>query len=358
MNGKQKILVMIMFICSVMALVGQTGENVGGGVNSLSVSFDANTGRLSRDTDGGLLSGNAFDYGLEGTHSLGAYPWLSLYGKVALQSSIQVINENLRSTYPHEDPNKLAKIYPYYMNNGVSGSSFGLNYIEGGARFGGWGSVGVRHNLLLKGEFRIPLTFSLLGSENDPAFAINTSGMKLSLAPQSGAQPVAINLALYGGINAVPYKIGRWWDVLPGKDVGVDVEGERGKITTPSISELYSGLSLSMAMDWIDVKVLNDMGVTFDFSWRTNGSTIIDNTNAGYTPWEVDSAEALLYNSKLRAQFTLSYAPLPRLSAYLRFRYEYSNIFPLPQGTYSIRDRGLHDYYVMAGVSYKFGGTK
>ena len=245
------------------------------------------------------------------------------------------------------------------MNNGVSGSSFGLNYIEGGVRFGGWGSVGVRHNLLLKGEFRIPLTLSLLASEKEPTFAINASGMKLALAPQSGDQkPINIAVALYGGVNSFPYKIGRLWDVLPGTAVGVDVEGEKGKITNPSISELYSGLSLSMAMDWIDVKVLNDMGVTFDVSWRTNGSTIIDNTNAGYTPWEVDSAEALLYNSKLRAQFTLSYAPLPRLSSYVRFRYEYSNIFPLPQGTYSIRDRGLHDYYVMAGVSYKFGGAK
>ena len=314
---------------------------------------------MSRDTDGGPFAGNAFDYGLEGTHSLGAFPWLSLYGKVALQSSIQVNNVNLRSTYPYEDPAKTANIYPYYMNNGVSGASFGFNYVEGGARFGGWGSVGVRHNLLLKGEFRIPLTLSLLASEKEPTLAINTSGVKLALAPQSGDQkPVNITVALYGGINALPYRVGPWWDIMPGRNVGVEAEGKEGKATSQSVVDLYGGLSLSMAMDWIDVKVLNDMGVTFDVSWHTNGATIKNNSNAGYTPWDVDSAESLLYNGKLRTQFTLSYAPQPQLSTYLRFRYEYSNILPLPQGTYSIRDRALHDYYVMAGVSYKFGGAK
>lgn len=59
------------------------------------------------------------------------------------------------------------------MMNGTTGSSFGLNYIDLGARLGGWGSVGFRHNLLLKGEARIPLTIQLLGSSDEPTFAIN-----------------------------------------------------------------------------------------------------------------------------------------------------------------------------------------
>ena len=359
MNGKQKILVMIMFVCSVMALVGQSGEGIGGGVNSLSVSFDANTGRLSRDTDGGPFAGNAFDYGLEGTHSLGAFPWLSLYGKVALQSSIQVNNENLRNTYPNPGVDRPAAAFPVYMMNGVSGASLGFNYVEGGARFGGWGSVGVRHNLLLKGEFRIPLTLSLLASEKEPTFAINASGMKLALAPQSGDQkPVNIAVALYGGINAVPYRIGKWWAVPPGSLVGEDAEGTEGAATSPSIQDLYMGLSLSTSFDWTDILVLEDCGITLDASWRTNGSTVVNNNNAGYRPWKIDTLEAIKQNGKLRAQATISYAPTSALSSYVRFRYEFSNILPLPQGTSSLRDRQLHDYYVMAGVSYKFGGTK
>lgn len=312
---------------------------------------------MSRDTDGGPFSGNAFDFAAEGSHTFGSLPWLSLYGKIDFQSSINVNNVNLRSTYPHDDPEKNANIYPYYMNNGVSGVSFGLNYIEGGVRFGGWGSVGVRHNLLLKGEARIPLAIQLLGSSDEPIFAISGNGMKLAFAP-SGGNPVSISVALYGGINAFPYRIGLWWDVPPGHDVGVDEDGKEGKATDTSITDLYGGIAISTSFDWTELPVLQDMGIALDTSWRTNGSTVKNNSNAGYIPWDIDSAEALLYNGKLRAQFTLSYTPLPRLSTYIRFRYEYTNILPLPQGTYSIRDRGLHDYYVIAGVSYRFGGAK
>jgi len=360
---RKKIFLLVLLTSCAISLFGQnrdidiSSENIGGGYNSLVLSFEANTGRLSDDTDGGPFSGNAFDFAAEGSHTFGSLPWLSLYGKIDFRSSINVNNENLRAKYPDEDKTKHPNIYPVYMMNGTTGSSFGLNYIDLGARLGGWGSVGFRHNLLLKGEARIPLTIQLLGSSDEPTFAINGNGMKLAVAP-SGGNPVSISVALYGGINAFPYRIGKWWDVLPGDKVGVDAAGERGKANEPSITDLYGGITISTSFGWTDVPVVEDFGLALDASWHTNGNTIKDNSNAGYTPWDCDSAEALKYNGFLRVQATLSYAPNSKFSAYARCRYEYTNILPTPQGTYSIRDRMLHDFYVMAGVSYKLGGEK
>lgn len=233
-----------------------------------------------------------------------------------------------------------------------------MNYIEGGIRLGGWGSVGVRHNLLLKGEARIPLTINILG-DTAPFFSIDSSGMTLNLAQRGGgSMGIPVTIAFYGGVNGFPYRIGKLWAVPPGEKVGEDAEGKEGVATSPSITDLYGGLSVAVGFKGTALPVLQDMGITFDTSWRTNGATLVNNNNAGYRPWKIDDGEALKYNGKLRVQATINYAPTSRLSSYLRFRYEYSNILPLPQGTYSIRDRALHDYYVMAGVSYKLGGEK
>ena len=279
-------------------------------------------------------------------------PWLDVYAKVDLQSTINSNYENLRQHEGTED----SSVYPKFMVNGVNGTSFGLGYMEGGARFGGWGTLAVRQNLLLRGEATIPIRLAF-GGNADEVFRAGSGGLVLSL-PGNTASPLEVALTLYGGISAFPYRIGKWWNIPPHTTVhdGKDNEGQEGLASSPSITDLYGGISLAVGMGWTDVPVLQDMGIALDASWRTDGSGTA--TTASSSLWKLDSADSLKYNGRLRVQATVSWAPTARFSAFSRFRYEYRNVIPLPGGTATRRDAPMHEYYVQVGLSYRFGGQK
>lgn len=288
------------------------------------------------DTSGGLLSGNVFDYGVEGAHNFGVAPWLTFYGKLAFQSSISVNHLNIRQTYPvtGEDFN----VYPKFITNGVGGISFGFNYIEAGLKFSPVFNVvpdvlsiklnsyvGVRHSLLLRAE--VGGTFEL---------------------------PFGIFVKPYGGIDAYPYRNGNRWLTPP------DENGDNGKPAIDksgtNISDLYGGLQVGVSFAWLDINYLNNLSILLDASWRTHGKGTGDRT--GSSIWLIDSGDALKYNGFARFNFTVDYAATQRLRTYLQVRYEIKNVQPLPQGTARRMDRPEHDVYLRAGVSYRFDGTK
>ena len=352
----KKILVMVVLACfSLTSMFGQNADETWGG-GYFSASFDVNTGTLADDTDGGPFSGNAFDLGLEYTKNFSKVPIVDFFAKVNLTSSIAVTNTNIRDTYPIEG--EPARVYPKYEMNGATGTSFGLGYMEAGLRVGSWGFFAVQNSLLLKSEIRVPLSLQFFGDSDNDGFFIDKSGLNLAFASkENGNEPLNVSFTLYGGINYLPYRIGLWWNTFPGTNAdGTENKGEEGRASEPSVKDLYGGLSLAIGMNWTGLPVLRDMGLTFDASWRTNGTGT--GTNAGGSIWLLDSSDALFYNGKLRVQSTLSYTPSKSLSTYVRFRYEYRNILPMPEGTFTRRDRPAHDFYVQGGLTYRFGGEK
>lgn len=304
------------------------------------------------DDTTGQFTGNAFDLALEYVHNFAAVSWLDLYAKVDLKSTINSNHENLRNLYPVSGED--STVHPKFIVNGVNSTSFGLGYLEGGVRLGGWGIVAVRQDLLLRGEVSVPFQFVFGGRSNSP-FHAGSGGLSLFLPGSS--VPLDIKLTLYGGIHAYPYRIGKYWNVPPGTtEDGVYNEGQEGLASSPSITDLYGGVSLAMGFGWTKVPVLDDCGLVLDASWRTDGSGTA--TTASASLWKLDSMDSLKYNGRLRLQATVSYAPTTRFSTFARFRYDYNNVIPLPAGTGTRRDAPRHEYYVQAGLSYRFGGQK
>lgn len=293
---------------------------------NFALAFDANTGTLMSDTTG-QFSGNAFDYTGEVNYRFAGVPWLAFYSKLALNSSFTFESKNYKNDYP--DSGKDPNVYPEFRLNGMQDSfKFGFNYFEAGLRFFEFGYVAVRQNLSVKAEATVPVhVFDY------------------------------VTVTPYGGIHAFPFRFGPWWSKFGGTTVSGAVENpERGKTTVASLKDVYGGLSITVPFKWTGVPVLNDFSVGADFSWHTNGENLA--TRQGGSIYLSDSKDALLYNGYLRVNFTVNYRATERLAAYLQVRYEEKNPIPLPQGTFSRKDRVSHDVYLRGGVSYRFGAKR
>ena len=326
---RRKNLVFVMLICCCMASVfGESKglqDSVGGGYKSFLVSFDANSGTLVNDTYG-WFEGNSFDLLGEGRYNFKKLDWLQWYARLALTSSFTVHNENISQSYPEAD--KPYNVYPKYQFNGYKGyNKIGFNYLEGGIRFGQFGSFAIREDLSFRGEGGYPIDLKMV-----------------SIHPQVG-------------IHTYPFKFGRWWSTIPGTDAnGVYHEGKEGNPDNYSIRELYAALAVTMDFAWLDIPYLDRLKVGMDFSWRTNGSDTKSTSQEAL--WKYDSIDALKYNTVLRLNTTLNYALTDRLTSYFQVRYQITNLFTMPEATLTRRDRTAHDIYLKAGVSYLVGGAK
>ncbi|MBR5581069.1 MAG: hypothetical protein IKW26_07220 [Treponema sp.] len=328
MNVKQKLLLLIMSVCCVAAAFSQTNEDVntsdsiGGGVykdfsNKLTISLDLNSGTLVDNTTG-ILSGNGLEAAIEYQRTLSTVSWLSFYGKISVKTALNPINYNLKNLDQNAtDADKV--LYPEYKLTGMDNPSFSLNYLEGGVRFGNYGSIALRNGfrILAEGQYPVKLPF-----EN-------------TIIP-------------YVGINAYPYRIGSFWTV-PENDYGI--KAVEGQAKSASIQDLYVGLKWQIALE-------ERLNLGIDFSWRTNGapSTGLADVQGNMSLWKIDSLAALKYNTAFRLNATASYQVTKAFAPYLQLRYDGQYVIATPTPITNYRwGKPMHDVKIRAGFTYQLG---
>lgn len=279
--------------------------------------MDLDTGTLVNNTTG-ILSGNGLEAAIEYQRTLASVPWLSFYGKLSLKTALTPNNFNLKSL----DKNATAAdkvLYPEYKLNGMKSPTFGLNYLEGGARFGNYGYIALRNGFRILVEAMYPV-----------------------------ALPADNVITPYAGINAYPYFVGPKWTVPP-NDYGF--EAVEGQADSASIQDLYVGLK------W-QITLLEKLNLGTDFSWRTNGagSTGLNDVQGNQSLWKIDSPASLKYNTAFRLNFTASYCVTENFLPYLQLRYEAKYVVDPPSPITNYRwGKPMHDVKLRAGFTYQIG---
>lgn len=287
----------------------------GGGYNQFVFGVDGNSGTLVTNTTG-AFEGNSFEWSVEYARQFKKINWLSGYGKLSIKTSIDPNNTNVAQYNPDKDGVD-AILLPENRLNGVSSlGGVSINPVEVGLRFASYGHFALRSDFLIKAEAKYPFQLPSFGEIEDNSILV------------------------YGGVNAYPFRIGSWWAQYEvyGR------EGIEGTATSPSITDLYVGLSYTMALP-------KSFGVSLDASWHTNGNGTGDRT-AG-SQWKLDSGDALLYNGFIRANLTGTWNNNKGLTCYMQLRYEGKSLIETPEPVINLRmGLPMHDIYLRAGCKF------
>lgn len=289
-------------------------------LNKISFLLDFNTGTLVNDTTG-IMTGNGLDARISYDRGFQKVPWLSVYGTLAFNATLDPINYNLANLDPSRTPDEKI-LYPEYYLNGMNRGSAKFDYFEGGVRFAKWGYVGIRSTWQILAEGVFPWTFDI----ND--------GLDISVRG-------------FGGIKSYLYPIGQKYNPPPNP---YGVPEKKLDYTNSSISDLYLGIGVNVNL------LQKRLGLGLDMSWRTNGEPDVGATVTGIAPqWKPDSTDALKYNTSLRLNFTVSGVVSKNFLPYIQMRYEGKYLIepPVPI-TNQRRGRPMHDVYLRLGFSCPF----
>ena len=264
----------------------------------------------------GLFEGNFFEGSVEYVRQFKNVDWLSGYGKLSIKSSIDPNNVNVAQYNPDKDGVD-AILLPENRLNGVSSvGGVSINPVEAGLRFASYGHIALRSDFLIKAEAKYPFQLPSFGGVEDNSILV------------------------YSGINAYPFRIGSWWAQYE----VYEREGIEGTATSPSITDLYLGLSYTMTLP-------KSFGVSLDASWHTHGNGTGDRT-AG-SQWKLDSVDALLYNGFVRANLTGSWNNTKGFTCYVQLRYEGKSFIETPEPVLNLRmGLPMHDLYLRAGCKF------
>ena len=299
-----KKLILLGISCVMLQTLSHTQENT---EDTLYRQFllitELNTGTIVNDTDG-YLAGNELELAIEYKQNFAKASWLSWYVKGAAIGNLTVNNLNLNK---FDDTIANPDLDPKWRYNGVSSASLGLGYLETGLRFDKYGYIAVRHHGFIKAYAFAPIEFG--GNQT---------------------------FTFLGGIEAFPYVRGT-------KYVSPDVEMSA---TDPSISVLALGINYNILFH-------ENWGFTTELQYRTDGRGTASRT--GNSAWDVDSLDALKYNSYFRFDNTFTYTTSDNaFSVWFQVRYMPQYFIELPIVLTQRRGAIQHDVYLRAGMTYAF----
>ena len=289
-----KKLILLGISCVMLHTVSHAQEN--NLVKELSVQIEGNSGTLTSDSIG-RFSNNFTELTVMYAQNFERAPWLTLFTKTLFTGKVGFSHGNLNNG---ED----SAINPDYIITGATTPSFGATYLDVGLNFSDYFSISLRHNLFVKAFVYYPI--------------ILPNNMKIKFT---------------SGIETYTYLIGI-------KETEISDKGA----SVASIENLMVGISF-------DVAFAQGWNYMTDLQYRTHGGGTTD--RASGTIWEIDSMNALKFNSTIRWDNIISYTTEQRIYIWGGLRYESKYFVDNPDTTTRL-SRVQHHLYLRGGLSYTF----